>query len=119
MAVLRVYEWEDGNWPEYQAVRLNRQEQARILQGLARHYHVPPVRVVQSHRRGAGKGLGGAYTPAATIRLGQMALLSTVIHEFTHHLCWTRGERDSWHGRRFRTRLAQVYRWAARYLPGQ
>jgi len=116
MANLKVYDWERERWPEFQTVMLDRRAQGRILLALIRHYHTPPVQIHQSHRRGAGSGLGGSYVPAAVVKLGKVARLSTVVHEFTHHLCFTQGESGGWHGRRFRVRLAQVYRYARRYL---
>ena len=124
MAYLKVYEWEHATWPEFQTVHIDRRRQFILIRKLARHFKVDEPLLGACKRRGANAksnktGAAGAYmmgpTNAAVIKLGNVTVLGTLVHEFAHHLDHRRWGGNG-HRRTFKRELKRAYTFAKRYL---
>lgn len=118
MARLKVYEWEKERWPEFERVVIDKERRAVILRELAGRFNIPAPGIRQSYRPGTADGYGGRYSfRTATIRVGVRPRLSTLVHEFAHHLhCCQDGRPVRWHGKDFKRYLALCYAAGRTYL---
>jgi|SRR3972149_7177595 len=116
MSHLKVYQWENETWPEFQKVKLCTSEARRITAKLTRHFKQPYVELVTGSHRGTGRYFRRWYG-TSFIRVNRYeTTLGIVCHEFAHHLnAWY--YRGKHHDRKFKRSLKRVYTWAKRYLP--
>ena len=113
--MLLAYFEEECEYPEFREVMLDRKQQHKILNSLCKHFKVCVPEIRQSHRRGcAGSYSSSYYNPV--IKMGMTARLSTLVHEFAHHLDWTLNGKTG-HRKPFKRCLKKAYTFAKRYLP--
>lgn len=139
MAHLQIYEWERQEFAPFFNQQICRAEQIKIVRKLNRHFLTPIAKkksreygyddfnrknliksfikryepeIAQSHRRGSA----GSYSEInGTIKLGMTTQLSTICHEFAHHLTTIKyGECK--HNKRFKKELTRVYHYAEKWL---
>jgi hypothetical protein len=111
MPYLKVYSWEDNTYPEFMVIKLDREQQKKLITKLSRHFKTPMPTIGQSH----GRGLN--YVPFwKQINTHKISTMGNIIHEFAHHLNSIRYD-ESGHGKSFKKCLKRVYKWSVRYLP--
>ena len=112
--MLKIYEWETDTYPEFILASLKSCEAEKLLRKLVRHFKTCPVRLTF---RGYGF-VGGAYGHnSRRISLPHFTSLSSVCHEFAHHLADTRHQKTCGHRKEFKRELKRVYTYAKRWLP--
>ncbi len=150
MGAYATYNWEWDTWPEpHWRTPLTDKEILRFTKKLVRHFKTPHllIRRAKYHGRGGGKYHWTNYwyhyadlsknksrfvymrtNPKCDlynrmIKLSAVVPFSTLLHEFTHHLCDPQDQKDRrngkahYHGKHFRKALKRVYKWAERWLP--
>lgn len=114
MAYLKIYRWENLTYRAFYRVQVNEERIKALVKKLSRHFKVwePNIQHVSFHTTGRGEYGGGWIS----LNLKTGTNLSTVIHEFAHHLEYAQTGKVT-HRKTFVKRLKKVYTFAKRYLP--
>ena len=110
----KVYEWENETWPEFKNIKMCKTDAGKYIKKLARHFKTERA-VAIDYSRNKRNG-GGAYYNEGWINLSHETDLSIVVHEFAHHLTHCKWGPGVHHGKKFKTQLKRVYRYAKRWL---
>lgn len=113
MPYLKIYQWEDIQYPEFLKINLDREQQEKLIKKLSRHFKTTVPSIGQSH----GRGLN--YQPFfEQINSHKISGMGHIIHEFAHHLNWKKNKQRG-HRKSFVKCLKRVYKWSERYLPSE
>ncbi len=114
MSWLKIYEWEEQTYPEFQKIEIARSDVQKYLNKFTRHFKVQKIMVDMS-AKGRDKE-SGSYR-AGMIKVGHISTFGIVIHEFAHHLTREVFGKGHHHDKKFKGCLKKVYTFAKIYLP--
>jgi hypothetical protein len=113
MPYLKIYEWENGAYPEFLPIKVKREDAPKYFKKFARHFRV--IRPTLDFWR-VKRHVGTYYHYTKSIALPKIASLGLIVHEFAHHLADEQNGKRNMHNKVFKRALKRTYTFAKRYL---